>query len=104
MIKKEWQWMPDYKQKQIKMEKQKTIYCGGGKKMVADWLKVTVHLDKAKEHFFEYKGNTYLKLNINIKDQPDQYDKDVSLSVDTYQPEEQKETKQEAEAKADLPF
>ena len=104
MIKKEWHWMSDYKQqKQITMEKQKTIYCGGGKKMGADWLKVTVHLDKAKEHFFEYKGKTYLKLNINIKDQPDQYDKDVSLSVDTYQPEEKKEVTQEP-LKSDLPF
>jgi len=103
MIKKEWQWMPDYKQKQIKMEKQKTIYCGGGKKMGADWLKVTVHLDKAKEHFFEYEGKTYLKLNVNLKDEPDQYDKDVSLSVDTYKPEEKKAEETET-VKSDLPF
>ena len=82
------------------MEKQKTIYCGGGKKMSADWLKVTVHLDKAKDHFFEFKGKRYLKLNINLKDQPDQYDKDVSFCVDTWQPEE----KTESETSSDLPF
>ena len=34
MIKKEWQFMSDYKQvKQITMDKKPTIYCGGGKKM-----------------------------------------------------------------------
>lgn len=93
--------MPDYKQiKQIKMDKEKTIYCGGGKKMGSDWLKVTVHIDKIKDHVFEYKGNKYLKLNVNIKDQPDQYDKDVSLSIDTYKPEEKKTTPlQEAASK-----
>ena len=41
------------------MEKQKTIYCGNGKKMGADWLKINVHVDKAKEHIFEYKGKKY---------------------------------------------
>tara|TARA_B110000902_G_scaffold158813_2_gene182037 strand:+ start:2301 stop:2558 length:258 start_codon:yes stop_codon:yes gene_type:complete len=68
------------------MEKPKTIYCGSGKKMGADWLSVTLALDKAKEHFFTYEGKTYVKLNVNIKDKPDQYDKDVSLSVNTYKP------------------
>ena len=34
MIKKEWHWMPDYKQKQITMsKKEETIYCGSGKVM-----------------------------------------------------------------------
>ena len=57
------------------MEKQKTIYCGSGRKMGADWLSVTLCLDKAKDHFFEYNGNTYVKLNVNIKPERDQYDK-----------------------------
>ncbi len=89
------------------MEKQKTIYCGGGKKMNEGWLTVTVHIDKAKEHIFDYKGNKYLKLNINVKDQPDQYGKDVSLSVNTYEPEKEN-TQQKAAAPVeeadDLPF
>jgi len=88
------------------MEKQKTIYCGGGKKMNEGWLTVTVHLDKAKEHIFDYKGNKYLKLNINVKDQADQFGKDVSLSVNTYQPEKE-QTQQKAapvEESDDLPF
>ena len=70
-------------------------------------MTVTVHIDKVKEHVFDYKGNKYLKLNVNLKDQPDQYGKDVSLSVNTYNPEEQKETKPVAEvsnSSDDLPF
>ena len=86
------------------MEKTTKVYCGGGKKMASDWLKVTVHLDKAKEHFFVYNGKTYLKLNINIKEQPDQYDKDVAISVDTYKPEEKKEVVQDSGKNNDLPF
>ena len=70
-------------------------------------MTVTVHIDKVKEHVFDYKGSKYLKLNVNLKDQPDQYGKDVSLSVNTYNPEEQKETKPVAEvsnSSDDLPF
>ena len=70
-------------------------------------MTVTVHIDKVKEHVFDYKGNKYLKLNVNLKDQPDQFGKDVSLSVNTYNPEEQKETKPVAEVSNtsdDLPF
>ena len=67
------------------MDKKPTIYCGGGNKRNENWLTVTVHIDKAKEHIFEYKGNRYLKLNVNVKDQADQYGKDVSLSVNTYE-------------------
>ena len=70
-------------------------------------MTITVHIDKVKEHVFDYKGNKYLKLNVNLKDQPDQFGKDVSLSVNTYNPEEQKETKPVAEVSNtsdDLPF
>lgn len=70
-------------------------------------MTVTVHIDKVKEHVFDYKGSKYLKLNVNLKDQPDQFGKDVSLSVNTYNPEEQKETKpvaQVSDSSDDLPF
>lgn len=77
------------------MEKEKTIYCGNGKKMSDTWLTVSLHVDKLKEHIFEYNGKRYCKLNINIKDMPDQYDKDVSLSINTFKPEPKKEEKVE---------
>ena len=84
---------------------EKTIYCGSGKKQNETWLKATINIDKIKEHIEEFKGHKFVRLNINIKDEVDQYGKDVSLSVDKWQPEEQTEqpAKQE-ESDNDLPF
>jgi hypothetical protein len=71
------------------MSEQKTIYCGGGKKQKEEWRKISVCLtDLPKEHIFEYNGKKYIKLNINDKQETDQYGKDVSVSVDTWKPEE----------------
>ena len=78
-----------------------TVYCGSGKKMGSNWLKVTINPDKLKEHIQEFKGNKFVKLNINIKDEADQYGKDVSISVDTWEPEGATETATQSD---DLPF
>lgn len=76
---------------------QKKIYCGSGKKRKENWLSITINPDKFKDHIQEYNGNKFVKLNINILDQPDKFGKDVSVSVDTYQPEKKEEAN-------DLPF
>jgi 8-oxo-dGTP pyrophosphatase MutT (NUDIX family) len=49
-------------------------------------LTVTINPDKIKDHIQEYNGNKYVKLNINISDTPDQYGKDVKITIDTYKP------------------
>lgn len=67
--------------------KEKTIYCGSGKVMNQNWLKVTINPDKLKEHIQEYNGKRFIRLNVNVKDEPDQFGKDVSVSVDTWKPE-----------------
>ena len=75
----------------------KTIYCGSGKKMKEDWIKTSLCLSNIpKEHIFDYQGKKYVKLNVNLKSEPDQYGKDVSVSVDTWKPE--------SGTKDDLPF
>ena len=76
----------------------KPICCGSGKKQNNNWLKVTINPDKLKEYIQTYEGNKFVKLNINIKDAPDQYGKDVSISIDTYKP------KKEVVAKNDSPY
>ena len=82
------------------MEQQKKIFVGNGKKQNETWLKSSLCLsDIPQEHVFEYNGKKYLKVNINVKDTPDQYGKDVSISVDTYKPEQKDE-----QPKSDLPF
>jgi hypothetical protein len=69
---------------------QKAIYIGNGKKQKDNWLKSSLCLsDIPKEHTFEYNGKTYVKVNINVKDQADQYGKDVSITVDTWKPDAQ---------------
>ncbi|QDP65211.1 MAG: hypothetical protein Unbinned2819contig1004_2 [Prokaryotic dsDNA virus sp.] len=92
------------------MEKQQTIYCGSGKKMNDKWLKVTINPDKLRDYIQEFSGNKFIRLNINIKDEADQYGKDVSISVDTWKPEEKKQsdyepmTKSFIQSEDDLPF
>ena len=78
------------------------IYCGSGKKQNDGWLKVTINPDKLKDYIEEYNGNKFVKLNINIKDQADDYGKDVSISVDTWKPDQQ--PIEGVEKKDDLPF
>lgn len=82
---------------------EKTIYIGNGKKQKDNWLKSSICLDNIpKEHIFEYKGKKYIKVNINIKDEIDNFGKDVSITVDTWRPE-QKEASNDNE-EDDLPF
>ena len=86
--------------------KEKTIYVGSGKTMSDKWLKVTINPDKLKDYIEDYKGNKFVRLSINIKDEADQYGKDVSVSVDTWKPEEKAVQKpvQQIESDDDLPF
>ena len=84
---------------------EKKIYCGSGKKQNDKWFKVTINPDKFMEHVQEFNGNKFIKLDINIKDEKDQYGKDVSISVDTWQPPNADNTPKGSEAEDDsLPF
>ena len=65
----------------------KKKYCGSGKKQNDTWLKVTINPEKIHEHIQEFNGNKFVKLNINIKPQPDQYGKDVEITIDEWQPQ-----------------
>lgn len=62
------------------------IYVGKGKKRGDKWLSVTINPDKLVPHIKDYNGIKYVKLNINILDTPDQYGKDVSITLDTFDP------------------
>ena len=84
---------------------EKTIYCGSGKKQNETWLKATINIDKIKDHIEEFKGHKFVRLNINIKDEVDDYGKNVSISVDKWQPELQPAKQVEPkEEESDLPF
>ena len=66
--------------------KPKTIYCGSGKKQNDTWFKVTINPEKIQDYIQEFNGNKFVKLNVNIKSEPDQFGKDVSISIDTWNP------------------
>ena len=85
-------------------KEEKTIYCGSGKVMNDKWLKVTINPSKISDHIQEYNGNKFIKLNINLKDEPDQYGKDVSISVDTWTPDSEAKSEAKSESSNDLPF
>jgi len=78
------------------MEKQKKIYCGSGKKKSDTWLQVTMNPKKFMDYIQEYNGTEFIKLNINIKSEPDKYGKDVEISVDTWKPDGAKAAQQAA--------
>lgn len=85
------------------MSTEKT-YCGSGKKQNETWIKATINIDKIKDHISEFKGHKFVKLNINIKDELDQFGKDVSISIDTWEPEQKTVPVKEEESESDLPF
>ena len=86
------------------MKEEKTIYCGSGKVMNDKWLKVTINPSKLKDYIQEFNGNKFIRLNINVKDEVDQYGKNVAVSVDTWTPEEKQETTAASQPTNDLPF
>ena len=69
---------------------EKPIYCGSGKKQNNKWLKVTINPDKIMDHIQTYEGNKLVKLNINIKEEPDRFGKDVSITIDTWKKDDKK--------------
>lgn len=77
------------------MSEQKTIYAGNGKKINSTYgtfRSVSVCLtDLPQEHMSKGKnGKTYITLNVNDKDQVDQYGNDVVVSVNTFKPDPNK--------------
>lgn len=91
-------------------EKKETIYCGNGKKVTTqygDFRAVTINLtDLPSEFIFEYNGKKYIKLNVNDKKEADKYGKDVSVSINTWKPDQEAIVSSKAivEETSDLPF
>jgi len=67
-------------------EKKQPIKIGNGKKRKENWITASISIDKLQPHIYEYNGKQYVNININIKEQPDQYGKDVELSINDYKP------------------
>lgn len=88
------------------MEKKKVNYCGSGKTANDNgtWIKASINVDKIKDFIEEYNGSRFVKLNINIKDEVDQYGKNVSISIDEFKPKAESKKQEVEELNDDLPF
>ena len=84
------------------MSNTEKIYIGNGtEKFDGGLVEFSLNLSKlsseAKDHFFEYNGEKFIKLKVVKK--RDQYGKTHYVEVDTYKPEAKAEDKTD-----DLPF
>jgi hypothetical protein len=88
------------------MENKKTNYCGSGRKQSNTWIKATINVDKIQDFIEEFKGTKFVRININLREQSDQFGKDVSISIDEFVPESQEEKKSQSQEmnSDDLPF
>ena len=66
------------------------IRLGNGKKKNESWFKASICISDAMQHAFEYDGKKYIKVDINVYAEPNQYGKDVSVTLDTYKPDQSK--------------
>ena len=66
----------------------KKVRLGNGKKRSESWMTATICLSEAKNHVYEYNGKEYVNININVAAQPNEYGKDVSLTLNDYKKEE----------------
>jgi hypothetical protein len=67
-------------------EKKQQIRLGSGKKINDTFLSSSLCITDALEHSYEYNGKKYIKLNIGIFAEPDQYGKNVKITLNDYDP------------------
>ena len=70
------------------METKPKIRLGNGKKRSGSWLTAAICLSDAEAHAYTYNGKKYVNLNVNIYDAPNEYGKDVAISLNDYKKEE----------------
>lgn len=61
---------------------------GNGKKRSESWLTATFCLSDAEAYAYTYNGKKYVNVNVNIYDKPNEYGKDVAISLNEYKKEE----------------
>ncbi len=89
-------------------EKKQPIRLGSGKKINDTFLSSSLCITDALEHSYEYNGKKYIKLNISIFAEPDQFGKNVKITLNDYDPKAKAETPKakpvSINSNDDLPF
>lgn len=71
------------------MAETKKIRLGSGKKRNETWITASICLTEAHKNSYFYEGKEYANININIFDKPNEYGKDVQVTLNDYKkPEE----------------
>jgi hypothetical protein len=83
-------------------EKKQPIRLGSGKKINENFLSSSMCLTDALKYAYEYNGKQYIKFNTSIFKEPDQYGKDVKITLNDYEPK--KADAVNINTKSDLPF
>ena len=88
-------------------EKKQPIRLGSGKKINENFLSSSLCITDALEYAYEYNGKKYIKLNISIFAEADQYGKNVKITLNDYEPKTKISTNDNSFAihsKDDMPF
>ena len=84
-------------------EKKQPIRLGSGKKINETFLSSSMCLTDALKYAYEYNGKQYIKFNTSIFSEPDQYGKDVKITLNDFEPSKKAESVNINTSK-DLPF
>ncbi len=66
------------------MAETKKIKLGSGKKRNPTWITSSICLSEAHKHSYHYEGKEYINININLYDTPNDYGKDVVITLNDY--------------------
>jgi PhoPQ-activated pathogenicity-related protein len=70
------------------MDNKPKVRLGNGKKRSATWLTAAICISDAEAHAYTYNGKKYVNVNVNIYDQPNDYGKDVAITLNDYKKDE----------------
>jgi exopolysaccharide biosynthesis predicted pyruvyltransferase EpsI len=66
------------------------IYLGNAEKKNDGWYKGYLKISELKKIIeSKERNNNYIKININIREEADQYGNQMTISLDTWKPEKQ---------------
>ena len=67
------------------MEQKPKLRLGNGKKRNPTWMTSSFCITDAEAYAYEYKGKKYVNININLYDEPNQYGKDVAITLNEFE-------------------
>lgn len=70
-------------------EKKQKIRLGSGKKRNPTWITASICISEAQKNSYFYEGKEYVNININLFDTPNEYGKDVQVTLNDYKKTEQ---------------